>query len=63
MLNSSGVVEVFEAGQDYYGQDYYITIVQDTLLLEYYYYCIGLQFTAAAAAAHFSSFWFYGVVN
>ncbi len=56
MLNSSGVVEVFEAGQDYYGQDYYITIVQDTLLLEYYYYCIGLQFTAAAAAAHFSSF-------
>jgi hypothetical protein len=55
ILNSSGVVEVFEVGQDYYGQDYYIIIVQDKLLLQYHYYCIGLQFTAAAAAAHLSS--------
>jgi hypothetical protein len=36
ILNSSGGVEVFEVGQDYYGQDYYIIIVQDTLLLQYY---------------------------
>jgi hypothetical protein len=49
ILNSSGGVEVFEVGQDYY----IIIIVQDTLLLQYYYYCIGLQFTAAAA--HLSS--------
>lgn len=52
ILNSSGVVEVFEVGQDYYGQDYYIIIVQDKLLLQYHYYCIGFQFTAAAAAVH-----------